>query len=75
MLGRLWRNYWAGAWLAVLGLMLVPFGYLAPSGLARLDVLPGDVAVLAWLGLWAVAGVLAVAGIAVWAYRFHTEPR
>jgi hypothetical protein len=75
MLTRLWRNYWAGAWIVLAGLALVPLGYLLPGQLAVLGVVSGHTAITyTWFGLWAVAAVVAVAGVAVWAYRFHTEP-
>jgi hypothetical protein len=48
-------------------------GYLIPGQLAVLGVVSGHVAIYTWFGLWAFAGVLAVAGLAVWAYRFHRE--
>jgi hypothetical protein len=73
MLGRLWRNYWAGAWIAASAILVAAIGWLVPGPLIRLGV-TRDVALATWFGLWGAAALLAVAGVGVWAYRFHAEP-
>lgn len=63
-------------WILLAGLALVPAGYLIPRQLAVLGLMPGyPAAFYTWFALWAVAAVVALVGLAVWAYRFHTEPR
>lgn len=71
MVGRLWGNYWAGAWIAVAGLAVgavtVPVARLlyslGASGI-RLDLIG-----------WALGVFVTVLGVGVWAYRFHTEDK
>jgi hypothetical protein len=75
MVTRLWRNYWVGAWMLAAGVVLVPLGWLLGGLVWRIGVVgtTGLGVVVAFASLF-VGGSLAIAGFAVWAYRFHTEP-
>jgi hypothetical protein len=59
MLTRLWRNYWAGAWLTGVG---TAFALLGGAGTNYT------------LHFWVIGGAIALVGLIVWAYRFHAEP-
>jgi hypothetical protein len=70
MLARRWRNYWLGAWMIVVGTGLAALGWFSVIVLGM--HLRGVPIVFA---SWTLGAALAAAGLAVWAYRFHTEPR
>jgi hypothetical protein len=76
MVGRLWRNYWVGAWMLAIGVALVPLGWLLGAAMWGTGIAGvTGLGVAAAFASWCVGGALAVVGFAVWAYRFHTEPR
>jgi hypothetical protein len=60
MVGRIWGNYWVGAWLMGVGsafAVLGGFGTRYPHA------------------FWLLGGAVALVGLVVWAYRFHAEER
>jgi drug/metabolite transporter (DMT)-like permease len=72
MMERLWRNYWAGAWLLLAGLELIGIGF----AIQRIDAkrLSGySASSLLTEGLWVLGSALFAFGFVVWAYRYHTE--
>ena len=76
MFRRLWRNYWAGAWMVLAGLAAVPLGRLVARVVDRLHV--ADIVVVWWSAVAASAWtyVVALAGLAVWVVAtvfFRTE--
>jgi hypothetical protein len=74
MLARLWRNYWAGLWIILAAPVVAGLCFLTARALAEID--PNTIGVVGlplFFGGLGLGGVLVVAGLAVWAYRFHTE--